>query len=486
MREAQLPDFHYEPAKHHVVFADTLDMLSESVRERRELNDRAAISVPPGAAKSFYGSIAWPTQLLAMNPSWKILCINASERLAEDFARRRRQVLLTPRWEQLSGTAILPDARGLGYMGTPEGGGIYAYGGGATIQGIRADVLIGDDLITGHEEASSLSQLDKKWNWFLAEARARVRPGGAELLIATRWALLDPIGRVLRLTEEGHEDWKYVRIPMICDSDDDPLGRKIGERLWKEWVTKRMVTDAQRNPLIFQTLYQQNPAVSEHQWCPLENIKLRPKREFPSSLRYYIGVDINHRIGAGDFTAFAIVGVDEQKRFYLVDLWRKQSDSSESPRAFLSLCEQYKPRYAFIENDNASVVWGRLVEAEARRMGIHSPLRMSQMKNRDKEVRAANLRSLLLQNRVVIAKENWSQFVVRELAEFPDGRNDDIVDALAVVAGELHHISAPSIERPAQEQPIVGQFQIKDGKIMTTQTLEEMETLSLGRKYGRI
>jgi hypothetical protein len=300
MRPAQLPDFHYTPAKHHHLFADILDGLMKAVVEQTETDDRAAISVPPGAAKSFYASIAWPTQLLAINPAWKILCVGAAERLAEDFSRRRRQIMLTPEWETLAGTALKPDARGIGFQGTPQGGGIYAYGGGATIQGIRADFLIGDDLITGHEEAGSLTQLDKKWNWYVSEARARVRPYGAEALIATRWALLDPIGRVLRLTEEGKEN---------CDSEDDPVGRKVGERLWPEWFTKRMVRDAQRNPLFFKTLYQQLPATSEHEWVGLDAIRLRKRSSFPEGLKIYMGCDIAHKLGEGDFTVFAIVGI---------------------------------------------------------------------------------------------------------------------------------------------------------------------------------
>jgi predicted phage terminase large subunit-like protein len=487
MRTAQLPDFHYEPAAHHKIFAHKLKTLTIALRDRTEEGDRQAISVPPGAAKSFYGTIAWPTQLLALNPSWKILCINASERLAEDFAHRRRQILLTPEWEALSGTKLLADRKSLNFMGTPEGGGIYAYGGGATIQGIRADALIGDDLITGHEEASNLSQLDKKWNWYMAEARARVRPGGIELLIATRWALLDPIGRVLRLTEQGHENWDYCRIPMICDSDDDPVGRKIGERLWTEWFTKRMVSDAQRNPLIFQTLYQQNPAVSEHTWVPLQNIHLRKRSTFPEQLTYYIGVDVAHKLGEGDYTVFAVIGLDREKRVYLVDLYRKQCDSNEGIRAYLALQAQYKPRYAFIDNDNASVVWGRMQEEIARQQGMPSILKMSPMKNRDKEVRAANIRALFLQNRVIICDTDWSQPVVREVAEFPGGRNDDIIDAMAVVASEVKVLSGPSIDLKPQPKPIVGAFQELDGLITTTQTLDEIgEKLNAGRIRGRI
>lgn len=497
MRGAGLPDFHYEPADHHKVIGQTLNELAWSIGHalrdyegsataapdpdfEGEVLDRAAISLPPGSAKSFYSSIVFPTFLLARNPAHKILCTNAAESLAEDFARRRRQIMLSPHWQRLSGTSLLPDAKSLSFQGVKEGGGIYAYGAGSTIQGIRADALVADDLVTGHEQAANLSQLDKLWSWFTSEARPRLRPGGIELFIATRWALLDPIGRVLRLHEHGHETWRYLRIPMICDTEDDLIGRKIGQRLWPEYFTKRMVQDAQREPLSFQTLYQQNPAVSEYSWVPLD--KIRVTSELPENLRYYIGVDISLHVGKGDFTVLAVIGIDDEKRFYVVDMIREQMDTKSSASKFIALCQTYHPRYCWVDNDNASVVWAQMVETIARSQGLHTPLMLSKMKNRDKEIRAANLRTLFLQDRVAIKDAAWTQPFLREIAEFPDGRNDDTIDAVGVVAKELRKLSGPA--RVAEDQtpaPIEGAFQMLDGQIKTRLPLKDMEPLRLGR-----
>ena len=489
MRPEGLPDFHHQPALHHrKVFAPTLDRLNLAIHTRSEQNDRAACSVPPGAAKSFYYSIVWPTQLLAANPSWKIICASAAESLAEDFARRRRQIMLTPRWERLAETTLSPDARGLAFQGTPEGGGIYAYGAGSIIQGIRADATVGDDLVGGHEEAGNIALLDKKWNWYLSELRERLRPGGVEALVATRWALLDPIGRILRLTAENKEKWHYDRIPHICDSEDDPLGRKIGERLWPEYFSERKMRDAMRNPLYWNTLHQQNPAVSEYSWVPLDAIQLIDREELPAHLSYYIGIDIALGVGTGDFTVFAVIGVDENKNFYLVDLYRKQGDPNETARTFISMCEQYSPRFAWIDNDNASKMWAKIVEMEAANVGVRVPLRMSKMRNHDKEVRAAPLRNLFVSRRWYIVRDAWTQVVIKEVAEFPDGQaNDDTIDAMGLPPKELKYVTGPVIVAPVDKKPIIGSFQQKGGKIMTTQPLKDMQPLNAGRNLrGRI
>ena len=497
MRREGLPDFHYEPADHHRVIGGTLNKLAASIGfglkpEEPDPLDRAAISLPPGSAKSFYSSIVFPTFLLARNPATKVLCTNAAESLAEDFARRRRQIMLSPWWQRLSGTSLLSDAKALGFQGTKEGGGIYAFGAGSTIQGIRADALIADDLVTGHEMAGNLALLDKLWNWFISEARARVRPYGIELLIATRWALLDPIGRVLRLTEQNHEDWRYLRMPMVCDSDDDLVGRKLGERLWPEYFTPRMVTDAKRSPLIFQTLYQQNPAVSEYSWVPLDKVQLVPKSEVPDSLRIYVGVDISLHVGKGDFTVIATLGLDENKSLWVLNIIREQMDTKTSAARFLDVCEggweEQPVHYAWVENDNASVVWGQMVEQISAQTGQHAPLMMSKMRNKDKEVRAAPLRTLFLQNRVYIVDEPWSQAFIREIAEFPDGRNDDTIDGVGVVAKELRKLTGPLQEikrkRPTE---VKGAVQIVDGKYMTRARFKEMAKISAGGgRRGRL
>jgi predicted phage terminase large subunit-like protein len=486
MRPAILPDFQHEPAAHHEVIAGVLTEMAGLIGDAGADHAQTAISLPPGSAKSFYGSITWPTYLLAKNPSWKILCVSAGESLAEDFARRRRQIMLSPYWESLAGTSLMPDSRSLEFMGTKEGGGIYAYGAGSTIQGIRADALVADDLVKGHEMAASLSQLDKLWNWYVSEARERLKPEGIELMIATRWALLDPIGRVLRLTEKKLENWTYLRIPHVADSEDDLLGRKPGERLWPEYFTVRRMKMAQRNPLFWQTLHQQNPAVSEFAWCPLDHIHIKKRKDCPERLSIYIGCDIALKLGQGDYTVFAIVGIDQEKHFYLLDLYREQCDPNEAAKVFLRLCEEWEPRYSWIENDNQSVMWGGIVDLLAKERQVPNKLLLSKMKNREKEERAAKLRNLFLQDRVVFAEGAWNEMAIREVGEFPGGRNDDIIDAMAVVAKELHRLSGPAALRDdTAPKPVVGNFQMKEGKIMTTQPFEKL-WLNAGSRRGRI
>jgi predicted phage terminase large subunit-like protein len=484
IRSSGLPDFNFEPAAHHLLIAQILESLA-----RRD-HDRAAISLPPGSAKSFYSSVVFPTYLAATNPKLKILCVSNSEGLAEDFSSRRRRIFRSEEWQRLSGTAMMSDSQSLAKQRFPEGGGVWSAGAGTTITGFRADYLIGDDLITGHEQAGSLTQLDKLWNWYLTEARSRITPDpvtqeeGVELLIATRWHLADPIGRVLRLSENKHENWAYVKVPMECNSKDDPLGREIGERLWPNYFTARMVKDAKRTPMMWQTLYQQEPAVSENAWVSVDHIRVIPRDELPM-VRTYIGADIALSVKKNDWTVFMVFGVDERKQLYIIDVIRVQQDSDATSKKLVALCAQHSPVSCWIDNDNTSIMWARLVTIESKEQGIPVPLHMSKMKNRDKETRAAPMRTLFMQDRVTIVKAPWNADLFREMSQFPDGRNDDQIDAMSTVGKELYRLSAPKIPQERKVKPIEGNMQMVGGRVMTRQTVKDIFNLGQPDKRNR-
>lgn len=475
MKPTDLRAFEYDPADHHkLIIAEFENMLGGVVA-------KFAASLPPGSAKSTYGSVILPTLILARNPKDQVLCVSNTESLAEGFSRQRRAILQTEEWQRLSGTELASDAQSLSFQGTIEGGGVYCAGAGSSVTGLRCDWLICDDLLVGFEQASNIVQLDKLWNWYLAEARSRLKPYGREIMLATRWAALDPIGRVMELAEQNIEKWEYLRIPMEADSLDDPLGREIGERLWKEWYTEDMVSDAKRDSMVWQTLYQQSPVVAEGAWVDAENIKIVPSHEVPANVKYYIGVDIALSIQKGDFTVFVVLALDANKNLYLVDLYREQVSPEVSAEKLVQLTNQYTPLLVYCENDNSSKVWSRLVWEISKNEGVPVPLKLIAIGGRDKEVRAAPLRAYFLQGRVFIKQAPWNTELLSELSSFPAGRHDDQIDAIGVAAGELVKMSVP--KKPQAPNPYLVDAQQSYGSL--AKMFEEKEQ-SASSRHKRI
>lgn len=467
MSRTGLLSFKFAPEQHHKLIIDDLHAMIDGD------HDKEAFSLPPGSAKSTYISVILPTFLMAQDPTLKILCVCNSETLSDDFARKRRSIMRSDEWQAISRTALAPDEQSLGAMGTLKGGSIYGAGAGSTITGLRSDWTIMDDLVRGIEQANSMTQLDKIWSWLISEARSRLKPHGREVLVATRWSAIDPIGRVLELTNEGKENWKYIRIPMECDSKDDPLKREIGERLWPEWFTEQMVRDAKRDPAIWLCLYQQMPLVSTGEWCPSQHIHIVPQP--PQIMKYYIGIDIALSISnKSDFTVFAVFALGVDKNLTIVEIYRNQRSVDHTAKDFVKLCSKYEPDGVYIDDDNASKVWAKLAFEVSKQEGVALPMQILPIGRRDKETRAAPLRSYFLQDRISILQAPWNTDLLFEISKFPVGcRHDDQIDAMALVAAQLMKLNAPKAPKAQinQQETVIG---IVDGKMVLNESLDEL------------
>ena len=460
-------DFVYPPAQHHRVIQEHLEaLIDDEIR-------RLMIFCPPGAAKSTYSSVQAATQFMAKNPTKNILACSNTQDLAEAFNKRRRAVVETEEWQSLSGTSLDPNNKGAKEFGLQAGGLSIAAGAESSITGKRSHFNIADDLIIGHEQANSPTQLDKLWQWWSSDFRSRLVPRSPELVIMTRWSSGDPAGRLLDSNEA--DTWQVLRLPMECDSADDPLGREIGERLWPEWFEPERVEEFKRNPRDWISLFQQRPTDEKGVWCPEENIQITSEVPDWKTLNIVVGCDIALSIQGGDWTVFAVVGVDKDRNMWLLDLYRAQVGPETSAKKFIELCQQYTPSRAMVDDDNASKVWYRYVIDMARDMGYPPPLQLRPMRGNDKEVRAAALRGYLMNERFYIKESPWSPDVYKELFSFPSMTvNDDIVDALALVAREMVSTSAPSAVKPQEPVELKSALKVIDGKQHLTKTLDEM------------
>src|SRR5260370_3333377 len=77
----------YEPAPHHRLLIDRLERVA-----RGEIK-RLAVFMPPGSAKSTYGSILFPPYVMANAPNRAILAASHTTELAEKWGRRVRNLI---------------------------------------------------------------------------------------------------------------------------------------------------------------------------------------------------------------------------------------------------------------------------------------------------------------------------------------------------------------------------------------------------------
>lgn len=171
------------------------------------------------------------------------------------------------------------------------------------LTGYTIDVAFLDDPIKDLVDANSKRKRDQIWG-FIENAiltRSFGAKGSSVIVLQTRWHEDDPIGRLIKT------GWKYIRIPAICDSMDDPIGRKIGEPLLPKHQPLDFLEEHKRNLMKWQCLFQGNPQ-------PSGGYPFREYEEYEElpqvPLTTYYGLDSAYTAGAGDWSVMVRILYD--------------------------------------------------------------------------------------------------------------------------------------------------------------------------------
>jgi predicted phage terminase large subunit-like protein len=419
----------FEPAAHHRLLLGKLEQVSTGSV------DRLAIFMPPGAAKSTYGSILYAPWHLAQHPTHCVIAASHTQELAEKWGRRVRNLI--SEHGLVLGIGLSPDSQAAGRWETSVGGEYFSAGVGGAITGRRADLVVIDDPVRSREDADSELVRDKTWDWYKSDLYTRLKPGGRIVLIQTRWHEDDLAGRLLADMQAGGDKWDVISLPALAE-ENDPLGRSPGTPLWPEWEDDEALARKRRavGPRDWSALYQQRPAPEEGDYFKAEWLRPYDKAPDPKTLRVYGGSDYAVTMDGGDFTCHAVVGLDPEGRMYLLDLWRKQTSSDIWIEAFCDLVKEWKPLAWAEEQGQIKAGVGPFIDRRQRERRAY--VFREQFPTRgDKAVRAQSIRGrIALEGLYVPISAPWYPDLRSELLSFPAGKHDDQVDALGLI-GQL-------------------------------------------------
>lgn len=418
----ELNGFH--PAPHHRLIIRELEAVA------RGECDRLALFLPPGSAKSTYASGLFPPWFLGQKPTASIIAASHTGELAERWGRKCRNTIAEH--ANVLGVGVADDNKAAGRWETTAGGEYYAAGVGGSITGRRADLAIIDDPIRSREDADSKLIRDKQWDWWKFDLSTRLKPNASVILIQTRWHEDDLAGRLMN---EEPERWRVVSLPMEATSNDDPLGRSLGQPLWPEWFTEQMRADAKRDARVWSALYQQQPTPDEGAYFKAEWFR-SAKHPPIAQMRVYGASDYAVTADGGDYTVHVVVGIDSDNNMYLLDLWRKQAASDEWVEAFCDLVRKWRPIGWAEETGQIKSGVGPWIERRMRERQAF--VHREQFPTRgDKAIRAQSIRGrMALQGLNIAPEAPFRADLISECLRFPAGVNDDQVDALGL-AGQL-------------------------------------------------
>jgi predicted phage terminase large subunit-like protein len=422
------------PAFHHQFLIGELEKVERG--ETRNL----MVCMPPGSAKSTYTSVEFPAWFLGRNAKLSVLAASHTAELAERFGRRVRNIVGSGEFRGVFGVGLADDSQAAGRWDTSEGGEYYAAGVGGSITGRRADLAIIDDPVKSREDADSERQREKAWEWYTNDLLTRLKPGARQIVVMTRWHEDDLGGRIL---ERDRANWKLIEIPMEA-FDNDPLGRKPGERLWPEWFTDDMVRVAKLDKRAWSALYQQRPSPEDGTYFQRAWFKTWADR--PKDLAIYGTSDYAVSDGKGDYTVHRIWGVSPDGDLYRLGGWRDQTTSDVWIERQIDLIQKYKPFAWFGE---AGVIQKAIEPMLVRRMRERKAFcRMEWLPSiHDKPTRARGFQARAAMGAVWF--EQGAE--LDEFLRFPAGANDDDVDCASLIGralDEAHPAIAAVPEKP--------------------------------------
>jgi predicted phage terminase large subunit-like protein len=424
----------YEPAPPHSEIAEKLEAV-----ERGEI-DRLMIFMPPRHGKSELASRRFPAWYMGRNPDKQIIAASYNSDLASDFGREVRNIIRTNEFSRLFNVKLAEDSRAAGRWNTDAGGAYVAAGVGTAVTGRGAHILLIDDPVKDREEAESELRRETIWNWYTSTAYTRLMPGGAVILIQTRWHEDDLGGRLLEAENNGGDKWVKVNLPAIKD----------GQALWPE----RYNVDALKRikaaigPRDFEALYQQNPTPDDGTFF-LRNWFKRHD-DAPAKGHIYITSDYAVTEDGGDWTAHLVWNYHEDT-LTLIDGWTGQTSADVWIEELLRLFKQHRPLCYFGE---AGVIVKAVKPMLTRRMNELRVFARTEWipSISDKPTRARAFQARAAMGKVSLPKTDLGEKVLNQLLSFPAGKHDDLVDTCALM-GMVIDMAHPGFT-PAAPEPL--------------------------------
>ena len=405
---------------HHKIFAEKLERVAKG-----ELK-RLIVNMPPRHTKSEFASYLFPAWVMGRNPHTKIIQATHTAELAVGFGRKVKNLLDSEIYRDVFPEIELArDAKASGRWSTNEGGEYYAVGVGGALAGRGANLCIIDDPVS-EQDALSPTALDGIYEWYTSGPRQRLQPGGAIIIVMTRWSIRDLTAKVLQKQAEGGADqWEVVEFPAIFPDTDNVLWPEFWSRDELEGV-RASIPVSKWNAQYLQNPTAEEGAIIKREWWNVWEADDPPPCEYIIQ-SYDTAFTKSDRADYSAITTWGIFYPDEgdEPAIILLDAEKGRWEFPELKDAALRLYKDYDPDMVLIEQKAS----GTPLTHELRQMGIPVSA-FTPGRGADKFSRMNACAPVFESGMVWSPESRWSEEVIEECAAFPNGEHDDLADSM--------------------------------------------------------
>jgi len=440
----------YQAGWVHKEIAQELQEFYEAVE--REESPRLAIYMPPRTGKSLLSSINFPAWVLGQDPTKDIVVASYAAGLSSEFSKKTREIFREPEYTSIfPRTKLHKDMSAVEAWKTTELGGYTAVGVGGGLTGKGADILTLDDLYSNRDDAESEAYRRRVLNWFTSTAYTRLMPGAGILVLFTRWHE-DDLGGYIETLE--HENFKVIKYPAIA-TEDEPH-RKEGEALHPERYDEKALARIKASVGLrdWNSLYQQNPVPAEGDLFKQSTFKYAGKEKIPELEDMAVGVTWDLSTGKSvDYSAGVVGGVDRNGDLHILKVIRKRMTAIELVDTIIDTAVEYNAQVSGLEIGQIASTIEPVLEKRMRERGQFIRLEKLRPGRANKVGRAMSIIARMEQGKVLFPeKAEWLPDFEEELLKFPNGKNDDQVDALAYQAYLINILNAPRKKPPEKKK----------------------------------
>ncbi|HAT67251.1 MAG TPA: hypothetical protein DCS66_22095 [Flavobacteriaceae bacterium] len=440
----------YKVGAHHARLAKLFEEIAEGKRKR------VIVNIAPRHGKSELISYLAPAWFLGKHPTKKVIMASHTADLAVNFGRRVRNLVGSDSYKDVfPDVSLQADSKSASRWGTNFNGEYFAIGVGGALAGRGADLFIIDD--PHSEQDAKLGKPDiflPAWEWFQSGPLQRLMPGGAIIVVMTRWSKLDLTGQIVNqmIKNDDVDEWEVVEFPAIIED-------KNGEEssLWPEfWPLEELQSKrAALDPRYWQAQYIQNPtseegALLKREWWQTWEHDVPPTCEF-IIMSLDAAQEKNTRADYNALTTWGVFFNEEVDNYniILLNAIKKRLEFPELKEMVLEEYGEWEPD-AFIVEKKSN---GAALYQEMRRMGI--PVgEFTPGKGQDKISRVNSVADLFHSGIVWAPEKRWAQEVIEECNDFPSGANDDLVDATTLAIARFRQGGFIRLPTDEKEDPM--------------------------------
>lgn len=413
--------YNWQKADHHQILCDAL------MRVYNGDCQNLIINIPPRYSKTEIAVVNFMAWCLGQVPDCEFIHISYSARLAGNNSKACRELVTTDDYRAIFPDTILRnDSKAKDEWRTTDGGVVYATGSKGTITGYGAGkhrpgfagCIIIDDPHKASEARSDNIRKEVLDNFVTTIKSRRNMPSQTPTIVIMQRLHENDLSGWLLAGGDG-EHWEHVCLPALRDD---------GTALWeaKHSVEDlRLMQDA--SPYTFAGQYQQRPA------APDGNI-FKPDRlvivdALPAGCNWVRAWDFAASDDDGDYTVGLKFGVLPDGRFIIADIarFREGPEVVESNMLNTAKRDGNECRIRIPQDP------GQAGKSQSRYFvnQLAGYTVIAKTVTGDKVTRAEPVASQMNVGNILMLKASWNDALIDELRNFPNGTNDDQVDALS-------------------------------------------------------